>query len=71
MGGIGGIRLSYSYPGQLCYPDFKQLEEPCMERGIMKAEKVGNATLKLIKLSELIDLYRAYLEKEPHLFFHE
>ena len=71
IGGIGGIRLGYSYPGQLCYPDFKHLEEPCMERGIMKAENVGNSTLKLVKLSELLDLYRAYLEKEPHLFFHE
>jgi aminoglycoside 3-N-acetyltransferase len=51
------------------YPDFVKLTEPCFERGIMKTVKVGNASLKLVKLRELIDLYAEYLEKDPDLFY--
>ncbi len=51
------------------YPDFAKLTEPCLERGIMKTVKVGEATLKLVKLRELIDLYAEYLEKNPDLFY--
>jgi aminoglycoside 3-N-acetyltransferase len=51
------------------YPDFAKLEEPCLERGIMKTVKVGEATLKLIRLRELIDLYVKYLKKNPDPFY--
>ena len=51
------------------YPDFAKLEEPCLEHGIMKTVKVGEATLKLVKLRELIDLYVEHLEKNPDLFY--
>lgn len=53
------------------YPDFKQMEEPCLNRGIMKTVKVGNATLRLLKLEELVDLYTEYLQKKPDMFYHE
>jgi aminoglycoside N3'-acetyltransferase len=36
----------------------------------MKTVKVGEATLKLVRLRELIDLYVEYLEKDPDLFYH-
>jgi len=51
------------------YPDFAELKDPCLERGIMKTVKVGNSTLRLVKLKELIDLYVEYLEKDPDLFY--
>jgi len=51
------------------YPDFAKLTQPCIERGIMKTIKVGKATLRLVKLRELIDLYVAYLERNPDLFY--
>jgi len=52
------------------YPDFAKLTQPCLDRGIMKTVTVGEATLKLVKLRELIDLYVEYLEKEPDVFYH-
>jgi aminoglycoside 3-N-acetyltransferase len=51
------------------YPDFAKLTQPCLERGIMKTVKVGEATLRLVRLRELIDLYAEYLEKDPDLFY--
>jgi len=51
------------------YPDFVQLTDPCLERGIMKTVKVGESTLKLVKLRKLVDLYVEYLEKDPDLFY--
>jgi aminoglycoside 3-N-acetyltransferase len=51
------------------YPDFDKLTQPCLERGIMKTVRVGEATLRLVKLRELIDLYVEYLEKDPDLFY--
>jgi aminoglycoside 3-N-acetyltransferase len=51
------------------YPDFAKLTQPCIERGIMKTTRVGEATLKLVKLRELIDLYVEYLKKNPDLFY--
>jgi aminoglycoside N3'-acetyltransferase len=53
------------------YPDFKQMEKPCLDRGMMKTVKVGNATLKLLKLKDLVDLYTEYLQKNPDIFYHE
>jgi aminoglycoside 3-N-acetyltransferase len=52
------------------YPDFAKLTQPCLERGIMKTVRVGEASLKLIRLRELIDLYVEYLKKDPDLFYH-
>ena len=51
------------------YPDFSKMEEPCLKHGIMKTVKVGEATLKLVKLRELIDFYVEYLKKNPDLFY--
>jgi aminoglycoside 3-N-acetyltransferase len=51
------------------YPNFAKLTQPCLERGIMKTVKVGGASMKLVKLRELIDLYVEYLEKDPDLFY--
>jgi len=51
------------------YPDFAKLTEPCVKRGIMKSVKVGEATLRLVRLRELIDLYVEYLKKDPDLFY--
>jgi aminoglycoside N3'-acetyltransferase len=53
------------------YPDFAKLEEPCIKRGIMKTVKVGEATLKFVRLRELIDLYTEYLTNNPDLFYHD
>jgi aminoglycoside 3-N-acetyltransferase len=51
------------------YPDFAKLTEPCVKRGIMKSIKVGEATLRFVRLKELIDLYVEYLKKDPDLFY--
>ncbi len=51
------------------YPDFAKLTQPCIDRRIMKTVKVGEATLRLVKLRELIDLYVEYLERKPDLFY--
>ncbi len=53
------------------YPDFSRMEEPCRKHGIMKEAKVGEATLKLLRLRHLIDLYAQYLRTEPDLFYHD
>jgi aminoglycoside N3'-acetyltransferase len=52
------------------YPDFAKLEEPCLKHRIMKIVKVGEATLRLVRLRELIDLYTEYLTNNPDLFYH-
>ncbi|MFP3984570.1 MAG: aminoglycoside N(3)-acetyltransferase [Candidatus Bathyarchaeia archaeon] len=51
------------------YPDFAKLTQPCIERGIMTTIKVGEATLRLVKLRKLINLYVEYLQKNPDLFY--
>jgi aminoglycoside 3-N-acetyltransferase len=51
------------------YPDFAKLTQPCIGRGIMKTTKIGEATLRLVKLRQLIDLYVEYLERNPDLFY--
>ena len=35
----------------------------------MKEVKIGEATVKLIRLRELIDLYAEYLRRNPDLFY--
>lgn len=51
------------------YPDFAKMEEPCLKHGIMKTVKVGEATLKLVRLKKLVDLYAECLKKNPDLFY--
>jgi aminoglycoside 3-N-acetyltransferase len=51
------------------YPEFSKMEKPCQKHKIMKTIKVGEATLKLVKLRELIDLYVEYLRKKPDQFY--
>jgi len=52
------------------YPDFEKMEEPCRKHGIMRMTKIGEATVKLIRLRELINLYAEYLRKTPDIFYH-
>jgi len=35
----------------------------------MKTFTVGESTLKLVRLRELIDLYAEYLKRKPELFY--
>ena len=51
------------------YPDFGLMEGPCRERGIMKTTEIGEATVKLLRLRELIDLYAEYLRTNPDMFY--
>lgn len=51
------------------YPEFSKMEEPCLKRRIMKTTKVGQSTLKLVRLRDLIRLYAEYLEKDPDRFY--
>lgn len=51
------------------YPNFAKLEEPCIQREIVKIAKAGRATLKLIRLKELVGLYVEYLQRNPDLFY--
>ena len=51
------------------YPDFSKMEEPCKEHGIMKIVRIGEATVKLLRLRTLIDLYAEYLRKDPGVFY--
>jgi len=51
------------------YPAFSKMEQPCMEHGIMKTVEIGNATVKLLRLRELIDLYTQYLSSNPDVFY--
>ena len=53
------------------YPDFERMEEPCREYGIMKTRKIGEATVKLLRLRELIDLYAEHLRKDPDRFYRD
>lgn len=53
------------------YPDFAKMEEPCKEHGIMKTTKIGETTVKLLRLRELINLYAEYLRKDPDIFYHD
>ena len=65
-----GLRVNVDYPGQLCYPDFEKLEGPCRERGVMKSVLIGESTVKLFRLRELIDLFAEYIGKAPELFYY-
>ena len=51
------------------YPDFAKLTDPCVKRGIMKSVMVGEATLRLLRLRKLIDLYAEYMKNDPDLFY--
>lgn len=51
------------------YPDFTKMEEPYRKNRIMKTVKVGESTLKLFKLEEMISLYAEHLRKNPDLFY--
>ncbi len=51
------------------YPNFAKMEEPCKEQGIMKMVKIGESTVKLLRLRELIDLYAEYLRRNPDVFY--
>lgn len=51
------------------YPEFSKMEKLCQKHKIVKTIKVGEATLKLVKLRELIDLYVEYLRKKPDQFY--
>ena len=52
------------------YPDFKLMEGPCQDSGIMKLVRIGDAVVRLVRLRQLIDLYADYLRKCPEAFYH-
>jgi hypothetical protein len=45
------------------------MEEPCLKHRILKTAKVGEVTLKLVRLKDLIDLYVEHLKRNPDLFY--
>jgi len=51
------------------YPNFAKLEKPCLKHKIIKTVKVGKATLKLVRLKNLIHLHVNYLRKNPDMFY--
>lgn len=51
------------------YPAFGKMEEISIKHGIMKSVKIGEATVKLLRLRELINLYAEYLRKNPDIFY--
>lgn len=51
------------------YPAFAKMEHLCLKHKIMKTTTVGEATLKLVKLKELIDLYEKHLKEDPDPFY--
>jgi aminoglycoside 3-N-acetyltransferase len=53
------------------YPDFEKMEEICRKHNIMKSVRIGEATVKLLRLRELISLYAEYLRKDPDLFYQD
>jgi aminoglycoside 3-N-acetyltransferase len=53
------------------YPDFAKLEPLCKEHGIMKTVTIGKATVRLLRLRELIDLYAEALRENPDMFYGE
>lgn len=65
-----GLWVYVKYPGMLCYPDFAQLEEPCRQHGVMRTTQIGQAQVKLFRLTELIDLYAQHLKDQPEMFYH-
>jgi len=51
------------------YPQFAKMTQPCLEQGIMKTTKVGDATLSLVKLKDLLDLYEKHMNQNPDQFY--
>ena len=51
------------------YPDFGLMEKPCRDAGVMKWRQIGDATVKLFRLQELIKLYAEHLRKDPDRFY--
>ncbi len=52
------------------YPDFLLMEGPCQEQRIMQIGRIGEAVVRLVRLSELIDLYAECLRSYPEAFYH-
>jgi aminoglycoside 3-N-acetyltransferase len=63
--GTEKIDIKFGVP----YPDFAKMEEPCRKQGIMKITRIGEATIKLLRLSELINLYASALREKPDIFY--
>ncbi|MEW6718023.1 MAG: AAC(3) family N-acetyltransferase [Chloroflexota bacterium] len=53
------------------YPDFARLEPVCKEHGIMRTVTIGRAIARLLRLSELVELYAEALRDNPDMFYHE
>jgi len=53
------------------YPDFAKMEEISKKHGIMKITTIGEATIRLLKLRELIELYVEALRNNPDMFYGE
>jgi hypothetical protein len=53
------------------YPAFAKLEPLCHKQGIMRTTTIGKATVKLLRLRELIELYAQELAKNPDMLYSE
>ena len=51
------------------YPQFGKMGEICEKAGIMKKTTIGEATVMLFVLGELIDLYAEELRRDPDQFY--
>ncbi len=51
------------------YPKFAKMTQPCIRHKIMKTTKIGNATLSLVRLKDLLDLYEKYMKEDPDQFY--
>lgn len=53
------------------YPNFKLMEEPCRQHGILREGYIGQAPVMTARLKALIDLYAQYLREDPDRFYTE
>lgn len=51
------------------YPDFAKMEKICEKHGIVKTTTIGEATVKLLKLRDLVELYAEALRNDPDMFY--
>lgn len=52
-------------------PIFAKIEEICKKHGIMKITTIGEATVGLLKLKELIEPHVEALRNNPDMFYGE
>jgi len=50
------------------WPDLKKMEKLYLERGVMKVDKIGQATAKLLEARPMVSLTKEAVKKEPERF---